>query len=49
MAKQVRSAVAWVHKNAAKFGGDPSRLYVGGTSCSVPAGRLMIWYVADRT
>ena len=32
MAKQVRSAVVWVHKNAAKFGGDPSRLYVGGHS-----------------
>ena len=32
MAKQVRSAVAWVHKNAAKFGGDPSQLYVGGHS-----------------
>jgi arylformamidase len=32
MAKQVRSAVAWVHKNATKFGGDPSRLYVGGHS-----------------
>ena len=32
MAKQVRSAVAWVHKNAAKFGGDPARLYVGGHS-----------------
>src|SRR6516165_6393107 len=26
------AAVAWVHKNAAKFGGDPSRLYVGGHS-----------------
>src|SRR5580698_1927085 len=25
MAKQVRSAVAWVHNNAAKFGGDPAR------------------------
>src|ERR1700739_2092301 len=32
MAKQVRSAVAWVHNNAAKFGGDPARLYVGGHS-----------------
>ena len=32
MAKQVRSAIAWVHNNAAKFGGDPSRLYVGGHS-----------------
>jgi arylformamidase len=32
MAKQVRSAVAWVHNNAAKFGGDPAQLYVGGHS-----------------
>jgi arylformamidase len=32
MAKQVRRAVAWVHNNAEMFGGDPSRLYVGGHS-----------------
>jgi arylformamidase len=32
MAKQVRSAVAWVHTNATTFGGDPARLYVGGHS-----------------
>jgi arylformamidase len=32
MAKQVRSAVAWVHNNATTFGGDPARLYVGGHS-----------------
>ena len=32
MAKQVRSAVAWVHRNATSFGGDPARLYVGGHS-----------------
>jgi len=32
MAKQVRSAVAWVYKNAASFGGDPSRLHVSGHS-----------------
>jgi arylformamidase len=32
MAKQVRSAVAFVHKNAASFGGDPDRLYVSGHS-----------------
>jgi arylformamidase len=29
---QVRRAVAWVHKNAASFGGDPGRLYISGTS-----------------
>jgi arylformamidase len=32
MGRQVRSAVAWVYKNAEKFGGDPSRLYVTGHS-----------------
>jgi arylformamidase len=32
MARQVRSAVAWVCKNAASFGGDPNRVYVSGHS-----------------
>jgi arylformamidase len=32
MAGQVRSAVAFVYKNAASFGGDPDRLYVSGHS-----------------
>jgi arylformamidase len=32
MADQVRRAIAWVYKNAATFGGDPNRLYVGGHS-----------------
>jgi arylformamidase len=32
MAKQVRSAVAWVYNNADKFGGDKNRLYVTGHS-----------------
>jgi arylformamidase len=32
MAKQVRSAVAWVYNNAQLFGGDPNRLYVTGHS-----------------
>ncbi len=32
MAAQVRSAVAFVYKNAARFGGDPNRLYVSGHS-----------------
>jgi arylformamidase len=32
MADQVRRAVAWVYKNAASFGGDASRLYIGGHS-----------------
>jgi arylformamidase len=32
MAQQVRSAVAFVYKNAARFGGDPNRLYISGHS-----------------
>jgi arylformamidase len=32
MARQVRSAVAWIYKNAASFGGDPNRVFVSGHS-----------------
>jgi arylformamidase len=32
LADQVRRAVAWVHRNAQTFGGDPARLYVSGFS-----------------
>ena len=32
MAEQVRRGVAWVHRNAKEFGGDPSRLYLSGHS-----------------
>lgn len=32
LAEQVRRAVAWVHRNAASFGGDPNRIYVSGHS-----------------
>jgi len=32
MIHQVRSAVAWVYKNAASFGGDPDRVYLTGHS-----------------
>jgi arylformamidase len=32
MADQVRRAVAWVHRNAQSFGGDPNRIYVCGHS-----------------
>lgn len=32
MAAQVRSAIAWVYKNAASFGANANRLYIGGRS-----------------
>ncbi len=32
MTDQVRSAVAWVHRNAKSFGGNPDRLYISGHS-----------------
>ena len=32
MADQVRRAIAWVYKNAARFDGDPNRLYLSGHS-----------------
>jgi arylformamidase len=32
MADQVRRGIAWVHRNAKSFGGDPDRLYVSGHS-----------------
>ena len=32
LAEQVRRAVAWVYRNASRFGGDPNRLYVSGLS-----------------
>jgi arylformamidase len=32
MADQIRRGVAWVYKNAASFGGDAGRLYIGGHS-----------------
>ncbi len=32
LAAQVRRAIAWVHRNAASFDGDPERLYIGGHS-----------------
>ncbi|MGK9204376.1 alpha/beta hydrolase [Sinorhizobium meliloti] len=32
LAMQVRKAIGWVYRNAASFGGDPDRLYIGGHS-----------------
>ncbi len=32
LVRQCRAAVAWVHRNARSFGGDPDRIYVSGHS-----------------
>lgn len=32
LADQVCRAIAWVYRNAARFGGDPNRIYLGGQS-----------------
>jgi arylformamidase len=32
LADQVRRSIAWVYRNAGKFGGDRDRLYIGGHS-----------------
>lgn len=32
IADQIRRAIAWTWRNAASFGGDPNRLYIGGHS-----------------
>lgn len=32
MAEQVRRAIAWVHRNAGSFGGNPDRIYLSGHS-----------------
>jgi len=41
MADQVRRAITWVHENAARFGGDPRRLYVSGASSGAHLGGVM--------
>src|SRR5437867_739522 len=41
MADQVRRAITWVHENAARFGGDPGRLYVSGASSGAHLGGVM--------
>jgi len=41
MVEQVRRAVAWTHRNAATFGGDPNRLYVSGRSSGAHLGGVV--------
>ncbi len=42
MVEQVRRGVAWVHKNARSFGGDPERLYVSGRSSGSHLGGVVL-------
>lgn len=38
MAEQVRRAIAWIHGNAAQFGGDPNRIFISGHSSGAHLG-----------
>jgi arylformamidase len=42
MADQVRRGVAWVHKNAKSFGGDPDRLYISAHSSGAHLGGCVV-------
>ena len=42
MAEQVRRGIAWVHKNARSFGGNPDRLYIGGQSSGAHLGGVAL-------
>jgi arylformamidase len=42
MVEQVRQAVAWVHRNAESFGGDPDRLYLTGHSSGAHLGGCVV-------
>jgi arylformamidase len=42
LAEQVRRAIGWVYRNAARFGGDPNRLYLSGHSSGSQLGGCMV-------
>ncbi len=42
MAQQCRSAVAWIYKNAASFGGDQARIFVSGHSSGGHLGGVVL-------
>lgn len=50
MLAQVRQAVAWVHRNASSFGGDPNRIYLSGHSSGAHLAGCLVtgdWSVVD--
>ena len=50
MFAQVRRAVAWVHRNARSFGGDPDRIYLSGHSSGAHLAGCLVtgaWSVVD--
>jgi arylformamidase len=40
--RQCRAAVAWLHAHAGEFGGDPMRIYVGGSSAGGHLAAMML-------
>jgi arylformamidase len=42
MAEQCRRAIAWIHKNATSFGGDPDRIYISGHSSGAHLGGVAL-------
>jgi arylformamidase len=42
MARQVRTAIAWVYENAGVFGGDPNQIYISGHSSGAHLGGVMM-------
>ncbi len=42
IADQVQRAVAWIYGNAARFGGDPNRIYISGQSSGAQLGGVVV-------
>jgi arylformamidase len=40
--RQCRAAVAWLHEHAREFGGDPTRIHVGGSSTGAHLAAMML-------